>query len=107
MKKIKPYSEGWEKLSVDDRIKLWIDANQSKLGKRKDTFKNFLYNFSACYKSLNANSLEQLTSELKEEYWLEGETGLVRQGVFAMYNTSPSLLELKMFNDKRERYKFN
>jgi len=113
MKKIRPYSAGWENLSVEERIDLWIDANSSKLGKRKDTFSNFLVNFDLSYGRLDKDSLEQLDYDLRKrenicyEFFTEDEKYLVRQAVFAIYNTTPALLELKMFNDRKERYRGN
>jgi hypothetical protein len=112
MKHIKPYSEGWEKLSVEERIEYWIDENREDIGEeeRVEDFRNFLLNFDASYQKLDENSLEQLAYELREcehEFWKPEEKQLLKQGVFAMYNTTPGLLGLKMFNDKREGFKFN
>jgi hypothetical protein len=108
----KPYSEGWENLSVEERIIHWLEANKLKIGdeERAEDFRNFLLNFDASYHKLNSESLEQLAYELREaefEFWTPEEKRLLWEGVFAMYNTTPGLLGLKLANDAREGYKFN
>lgn len=108
---MKPYSEGWEKLSVEERIRYWIDENKKVIGdERAEDFRNFLLNFDASYRRLDENSLEQLAYELREcehEFWKPEEKELLKQGVFAIYNTTPGLLGLKMYNDKKEGFKLN
>ncbi len=109
----KPYSDGWEKLSIEERIENWLKTNEEKLGERSDDFRNFLLNFDASYPRLNSDSLKQLLFDLREhedpslEFWTQEEKGLLVDGVFVMYNTTPALLGLKLFNDKRESYKYN
>jgi hypothetical protein len=109
---IKPYSEGWEKLSIEERIDNWIEENRGMIGdkNRVEDFKNFLWNFDASYNGLDKNSLEQLAYDLREcehEFWTPEEKQLLRQGVFAMYNTTPALLELKNYNDEKEKHRYN
>jgi len=108
----KPYSEGWEDLSVEERIEHWLEANRKRIDdeEKAEYIKNFLFNFDASYRKLDSNSLEQLLFELRgpsSGFWTAEEKRLLWEGVFAMYNTTPSLLGLKMVNDAREGYKFN
>ncbi len=108
----KPYSEGWEKLSVEERVINWLESNRSQIGEegRIEDFRNFLLNFDASYRKLDSASLEQLTYETRKqehEFWTEKEKEMLLEGVFAMYNTTPELLGLKLYNDKKEGYKFN
>jgi len=107
-----PYSEGWEELSVEERIIYWLEANRERIGKedRIEDFRNFLLNFDASYGKLDADSLEQLAYELRKqehEFWTAEEKRMLWNGVFAMYNTTPGLLGLKLANNARESYRFN
>ena len=107
---IHPYEEGWDVLSIDQRIQNWLEVNASGVQHRTEDFKNFLSNFSASHRTLDEMSLTQLEYELRKqeyEYWTEEEKQLLTDGVFSMYNTTPGLLELKMFNDQQEQYKNN
>ena len=109
---MEPYSEGWEKLSVEDRIRDWLESNKPEIGdeERVEDFRNFLFNFDASYQILDVNSLEQLAFELREqehEFWTVEEKRILKEVVFAMYNTTPALLGLKLANDAKEGYRFN
>jgi len=111
-KYIKPYSEGWEKLSVEQRVEYWLEENREMIGNedRVEDFRNFLWNFDASYNRLDKNSLEQLAYDLREcehEFWTPEEKQLLIEGVFAMYNTTPGLLGLKLLNNRNENYRNN
>ncbi|MBW2966449.1 hypothetical protein KY342_05080, partial [Candidatus Woesearchaeota archaeon] len=77
----KPYSGGWEKLTVEQRIENWLGINQCLIGENRiEDFKNFLLNFSASYEALNANTLEQLAYETRDqeyEFWTDIEKELL------------------------------
>jgi hypothetical protein len=109
---MKPYSAGWEKLNVEERIEHWLEANKKRIGNKDciEHFRNFLLNFDASYSKLDKKSLEQLAYDLREcehERYTPEQKQLLREGVFAIYNTTPGLLGLKMANDAREGYRFN
>jgi len=106
----RPYTAGWEKLSIEERIENWLGMNKPELGAKADDFGNFLRNFSACHDRLNAESWNQLLYDLRDrenpslEFWKKGEKGRVFEGVLAMYNVTPCLLEIAVFRVKGREY---
>ena len=84
------YPKGWLSLGVGDRAnRLWT-LNKKDLGKRADLSREFLWNFTACYKKFDMDTLEQLCWDLREypdknELWTNGEKEFLKDAVFSAY----------------------
>jgi len=83
---IKPYSEGWEKLSIDERLKIWWQLHRDQMGNQAERYKTFLENFTAGYDSPCLEAYLNFKYDLYLYRYQHPE--LLLEGFYAIYNTS-------------------
>lgn len=92
-KKIKPFEEGWEKLSNEERLDLWLEINKKEMGKKFADYQEFLENFCISCPNPDSGDYWNFRNDIKLYRFKDGD--LLLEGFMAMYNTSEALLELK------------
>ncbi|MCK4589449.1 MAG: hypothetical protein KAT77_03335 [Nanoarchaeota archaeon] len=93
-KKIKPFEEGWEKLSNEERLNIWLEENKGGMGENFPNYREFLENFCMSCQEANQGDYWNFQRDISL-YSFEKDEYLLREGFLAMYNASEALLELK------------
>lgn len=85
-----PFSEGWEKLSIDERLEMWWNKHKSQMGNQAERYKTFLENFTVGYDEACLDAYLNFKYDLKLYQYPHPE--LLLDGFFAVYATSEKML---------------
>ena len=90
---MKPFEEGWEKLSNEERLDVWLEKNKKEMGERFADYQEFLENFCISCPNPDMGDYCNFRNDIKLYKFKDGI--LLLDGFMAMYNVSGSLLELR------------
>jgi len=86
-------SDGWDNLSLDERLYIWLFDNQAKMGNQAERYKRFLENFTAGYDEASLEAYLNFKYDLNLYRYKHPD--LLMDGFYAIYNTSEEGLGAK------------
>ena len=91
---MKPFQAGWENLSIEDRIKTWINTNKTKLEGRVREYQTLMSNFAISCKTPNIEDYLNFQRDIR--FYSPAHQSLLTDGFFEIYNLQPTLPVIKI-----------
>ena len=92
---IQPFAEGWQALSDEDRLRRWYNLNKKGLVGDKHAINTMMHNFCISCHSPTIDDFVNFCHDIA--LFPAQDQALLKEGFYAMYNLSPTLLELRSY----------
>ncbi|MEK6823293.1 MAG: hypothetical protein AABY13_05665 [Nanoarchaeota archaeon] len=92
---MRPFDDGWQHLTNEERLQQWYSLNKNAIVGPKSLIRTMMHNFCISCDAPTIDDFVNFCGDVRHFEARDQET--LKQGFFAVYNTSPALLELKSY----------